>query len=81
MEKSKKQHSRIMKENIECSLTESSKLVNVMNLRNNSHPDDIEVTLLSVCVKVLMASLSVARKPDNVSTAIHSEKTMQNNNN
>jgi len=51
-------------------LTASSKLVSVINLRKSSQPDDIEVTLLSVCVRVYMASFNVALRPAKVSTEI-----------
>ena len=58
-------------------LAGSSRLVNVINLKNSSHPEDIEVTLLSVCVNVFVASFNVALNPARVSTVIKVNKMIK----
>ena len=48
-------------------LTGLSREARVMNLKNNSHPDDIEVTDLSAFVNSLMTSCRVSLSSDTVS--------------
>ena len=59
-----------MKERVNEIVTECSRLVSVMKRRKRSHPEETDVTLLSVWVSDSIASFNFARNPAKVSTEI-----------